>query len=208
MSTQESRTVSVEGASHRLEARLTRPQPDAAWAVVAPPHPVYGGSIGNPVVRTLEHALAQQGYATLAFNFRGTGESTGEPSGDLDDALTDYLAAARSVPGAALALVSGYSFGSVAALDAALALQTPRLLMVAPPLSLLDAAQLARYPGQLAVVLGDQDEYAPLNETRAIFADRPRTQLVVLPGVEHFFLGSAVAQLAGALTTLLTATDG
>lgn len=204
MSTSETLTVPVEGASHRLEARLTRARPDAPLAVVAPPHPVYGGSIGNPVVRTLEQALAQQGHTTLAFNFRGTGESSGEPSGDLDDALTDYLAVARAVPDAQVVLVSGYSFGSIAALDAALALDAPRALMIAPPRSLLDAGRLARYAGELLVVLGDHDEYAPLDATRAIFADRPRTQVVVLPGVEHFFLGSAVSQLAGALATVLS----
>ncbi|MET0343213.1 MAG: alpha/beta fold hydrolase [Polyangiales bacterium] len=203
MSPTQTLTISVRGASHTLEARLARARPGAPLAVIAPPHPVYGGTIGNPVVRTLEHALAQQGYTTLAFNFRGTGESTGEPSGDLDDAQADYLAAARAVSDAELGLVAGYSFGAIAALDAAITLSAPRTLMVAPPLSLLDASQLARLPGQLLVVLGDADEYAPLDEARPLFATRPRTRLAVLEQVEHFFLGGAVPRLATSLTALL-----
>lgn len=196
-------TIAVEGTSHTLEARLARSRTDAALAVIAPPHPVYGGTFGNPVVRTLEQALAQQGYATLAFNFRGTGASTGEPSGDLDDALVDYLAAARAIADAEVALVAGYSFGAIAALEAAVALATPRVLMVAPPRSLLDAAQLGRLQGELAVVLGDRDEYAPVDEARALFEPRPRTRVAVLAEVEHFFLGSAIARLAAALPTVL-----
>ena len=71
-------TIPVEGTTHQLEARLHRLPDSVELALVAPPHPVYGGSIGNPVVRAIERAFHAVGVSTLAFNFRGTGESTGE----------------------------------------------------------------------------------------------------------------------------------
>src|SRR5687767_13932749 len=93
--------IDVTATGHKLEARFTRSSGPLSvsegasragqLAVVAPPHPLYGGSIGNPVVRAMEARLQAHGLSTLAFNFRGTGESTGEPSGDLADGLVDYM---------------------------------------------------------------------------------------------------------------------
>lgn len=200
------RVLTVPGCPHVLEARERRRE-GAGIALVAPPHPLYGGSIGNPVVRAIEHAFSQRGLGTLAFNFRGTGESTGEPSGSLDDALVDYLAAAQSVADENLAWLSGYSFGSIAALAAATSLSVPRVLMVAPPLALLDPALLAGFSGTIAVAVGSDDEYAPLDALRATFAAHPRTTVEIVDGTEHFFLGSGVQRLAAALTRLLDVLD-
>jgi len=197
-------TVEVTATGHKLEARFTR-QPAGAdkLAVVAPPHPLYGGSIGNPVLRAMEARLGAFGLSTLAFNFRGTGESTGEPSGDLADGLVDYVAAARSVKDVALHWATGYSFGSCAALMAALKLDVPHVLMVAPPLALLDPALLDRYRGTLLVLLGSDDDYAPEAELRETFARAPQAQILLLDSVDHFFLGSDVQKLSAGLDQLL-----
>ena len=195
--------IPVEAGHHTLESRLVRAEGSAPLALIAPPHPVYGGTIGNPVVRALERAYQAAGHSTLAFNFRGTGESTGEPSGEQSQALVDYLAVAQSVPDAKPAWLSGYSFGSVAALAAAIELEVPRVLMVAPPLELLDPALLRRYRGQLALAVGSEDEYAPVAAVRELLDRRADTVLKVIEGAEHFFFGSAVQRLAPALQELL-----
>lgn len=197
--------IDVPGAGRRLEARLshdgaalTRP-----LAIVAPPHPVYGGTLGNPVVRALEQALRASELATLAFNFQGTGESDGEPSEDLDLARMDYLAAADALPNAELAVFSGYSFGSVTALAAAVERKAPRVLMVGPALGLLDLTLLPRFEGRLQVILGTEDEYMPVAAARDLFGSRPNTQLELLQGIDHWFLGSAITELSAGLTRLL-----
>jgi alpha/beta superfamily hydrolase len=212
-------TIAVAGSPHRLEGRHTSARPASArtpegalrdapgLAIIAPPHPMYGGTLGNPVVRAMERALQAREHATLAFNFRGTGESEGEPSGEYDDALADYLGAARALPGAELTWLSGYSFGSVAALACAVELEAPRVLMVAPPLGMLDPALLTRYRGEVAVLIGSEDEYSPLEPFRELFAPRPNTTIELLPDVDHFFLGSDVLRLTEGLTRLLDKTD-
>ena len=45
--------------------------------VITHPHPLYGGTLKNPVVETVQSAYRQHGYATLRFNFRGVGGSQG-----------------------------------------------------------------------------------------------------------------------------------
>ena len=62
-------------------------------AVVAPPHPLFGGSIESPVLNEIAYACTKAGIASLRFNWRGVGASTGVPSGDLADADADYRAA-------------------------------------------------------------------------------------------------------------------
>lgn len=203
MPTIETLTLTVAGCEHTLEARRVLTG-DAPFALIAPPHPLYGGSIGNPVVRALEQLFQQRGLSTLAFNFRGTGESTGTPSGDLDDALVDYAAALRAVGDAPAAWLSGYSFGSIAALAAAVEREAPRVLMIAPPLALLDPALVARYGGSIAIAVGTEDDYVPLDDLRAVFANHPRVALEIVPDAEHFFLGSAVRRLSDALEKLLS----
>jgi alpha/beta superfamily hydrolase len=197
------KTLAVAGARHSLEARLARADQTRELAVVAPPHPLYGGSIGNPVVRALESTFQARGLATLAFNFRGVGASTGTPSGDAADALLDYLAAAGGAGDAHIAWLSGYSFGACAALAAALELNVQRVLMVAPPLALLDSQLLPRFAGELRIAVGSEDEYAPLDALRELFATAPNARIEVVEGADHFFLGSQCQRLAQVVATLV-----
>jgi uncharacterized protein len=190
-------SIDVPASAHKLEARLTG---DGPLAIVAPPHPLYGGTIGNPVVRAMEYALRNAKLATLAFNFRGTGESDGTQTGDLEEARVDYRAVVDAYPAE---LLSGYSFGSVTALAVALERNVSRVLMVAPPFGLLDTSLLAKYTGQLLVILGDQDEYTPVTAVEDFFIARPNTRVELLAGVDHWYLGSALQELAAGLHRLL-----
>ena len=64
-------------AEVRLEALVAVPS-DSAWAVViAHPHPLYGGDLDNPVVVRIAEVCRAEGLATVRFNFRGVGHSTG-----------------------------------------------------------------------------------------------------------------------------------
>ena len=47
-------------------------------AFICHPHPLFGGSITNKVVTTLEKTFNENGTNTIKFNFRGVGRSTGK----------------------------------------------------------------------------------------------------------------------------------
>jgi len=130
----------------RLEGVLEWPEgPGSGGVVIAHPHPLYGGTMAQPVVYRVAQACREQGYASLRFNFRGVGRSGGRYSGteeyrDVEAALAFLRGRLASGPGEAgdassavagpavdspgngrrLALgLAGYSFGSVMAAVAA-----------------------------------------------------------------------------------------
>jgi alpha/beta superfamily hydrolase len=170
-------------------------------AVVAPPHPLYGGHLDHPVVHAICDALAHAGLATLAFNWRGVGASNGAPSGELADADADFGAALAELArrGAAAPLVgAGYSFGAATALRAADGVA--RLVLVAPPVAMVGADDLRRCTKPLVVVAGAADDYAPAGAVAALMPKRADARLAILPRVDHFFAApEALARLAEAL---------
>jgi alpha/beta superfamily hydrolase len=171
---------------------LGAPEGSAAdGAVVAPPHPLYGGSMQSPVVNEIAYACQSAGIASLRFDWRGIGGSSGQPSGSAHDAGEDYAAALahleETVNGELLAC--GYSFGAAAALRAGVGHpRVTRLILVAPPPSLLEPAALERFAGRVLMVTGSADEIAPPGPLEALAARARRAQLAVIPDGEHFFM--------------------
>jgi len=169
---------------------------DSVGVVVAAPHPLYGGSMDSPVVNEIAYAARAAGLASLRFDWRGIGASAGEASGDLDAAVADYEAALEhlcaTVPGAAVA--AGYSFGAAAAVRAAVGKpQVRRLLLVAPPASMLDAQALEDFPGSILVIAAAEDAIAKASALEAIVADLPRAKCAVVPEADHFFAAGLAA---------------
>lgn len=160
-------------------------------AVVAPPHPLMGGSMDSPVTTEIGLAMSDAGFVSLRFNWRGVGASAGTPSGETGDADVDYAAALsfmeESVDGPIVAC--GYSWGALAAVR--VCLDTPRvkrLVLVAPPPKMLDRAALESSGRSLLVIAGDSDEYVPIDDLESLLEGVEGAELVVLPGVDHFFM--------------------
>ena len=172
---------------------------DPYGAVVAAPHPLYGGSMDSPVVAELCFACRRAGYATVRFNWRGVGASGGAPSGDPASADADYAAALayleETVDGPILA--AGYSFGAAVAVRVARANpRVRRLLLVAPPPALLDAAALAQFRGSALVVVGSHDSFAPSAELASLLGDGARRRLEVIPDADHFFMSCGLGDIS------------
>ena len=122
-----------------LEARLAVPASPGGGIVVCHPHPLYGGDMDNPVVVRVQEVCAELGLATLRFNFRSVGGSTGSHAngvGEQDDAVAALDVLAKTVGDRPLA-IAGYSFGArVAALVAGRDTLVSGVALIAPPLTL------------------------------------------------------------------------
>jgi alpha/beta superfamily hydrolase len=168
-------------------------------AVIAPPHPQFGGSLEHPVVNEIAYALFRQGIASLRFNWRGVGGSQGVPSGDLGAAERDYRAAVDHVHRTLPAPVTGagYSFGAAAALGVAMHDERVRdLLLVAPPVEMIRTLAIERFQGSIHVIVGDADDFAPVGGLSGILEPLPNARLDVIPRVDHFFSTGGLAEIS------------
>src|SRR5262245_47874179 len=210
MARREERAVTIpmsggKSAGLALDGLYVAPDPalaDPGGAVIAPPHPLYGGSMDSPVVAELSWAIARNGLATLRFDWRGVGASAGTPSGDLGDASNDYGDAleqlSESVAGPLVA--AGYSFGAAAAVEAAAQFPSvDSLVLIAPPPSMLDREALADHPWNVLIVAGERDAIAPAAALEAIATSLPRGRFVRIDEADHFF-GAGLSDLGKAVT--------
>ena len=205
------RTVktTVQGPAGTLELMVDAPQLDPGQrargtAVIAHPHPLFGGTMENKVVQTLARAFVQSGWQAVRFNFRGVGASQGshdEGRGELQDLLAVVAQYAQGyaqgqsdpadVPGA-LAL-AGFSFGAFVTSQAVaqLAAQRPisSIVLVGTAASRFAVAPVPEdLHARTLVVHGEQDDTVPLADVMN-WARPQKLPVTVIPGVEHFFHG-------------------
>lgn len=185
----------LSGAAGAIEALSDEPAAGVAprgVAVIAHPHPLFGGTMDNKVVQTLARAFVQCGWRAVRFNFRGVGASAGmhdEGRGEADD----FLAVVQQcAPEGTLAL-AGFSFGSFVMSQALLALwprrQLDKLVFVGAAASRFQVATLPPEAHERTLVVhGEHDDTVPL----AAVMDWARPQVLpvtVIPGGGHFFHG-------------------
>jgi len=149
----------------------------------------------NKVVHTLARAMTDLGIAALRFNFRGTGASEGTYAGG-DGEVDDVEAVAASVaehwPGAHLWL-AGFSFGAIVAARASVKLAPRQLISIAPAVNLPGKKFIVQPAMPWLIIQGEADEVVPAAAVTA-WAETfvPRPELVLLPGVDHFFHGELI----------------
>ncbi len=72
------RRETVAGPAGRIECAVDAPEgAPRGTALIAHPHPQFGGTLDNKVVQTLARAFVDLGYESWRPNFRGIGESEG-----------------------------------------------------------------------------------------------------------------------------------
>jgi alpha/beta superfamily hydrolase len=185
--------LSIEGPAGALEAVVEDTgMMSPSYAIVCHPHPLMGGTMDNKVVTTVARSLRETGIPTVRFNFRGVGASGGtfdQGIGETEDADAVAAFGARRWPGRSL-VIGGFSFGGYIALRLAQK-RTPRhLITVAPAIGLFDVSGLAVPRCPWLIVQGDADDVVdPGAIVDWVETLSPKPQLVVLPGVGHFFHG-------------------
>lgn len=176
------RRETVRGPGGRIECAVDEPAGEARGvALIAHPHPLYGGTLDNKVVQTLARAFVELGYAAWRPNFRSVGASEG--AHDAGRGEVDDLAAVLAHAGAARPVLAGFSFGAAVQAMLAERVAAERLALVGTAVTNL---QVPAVPAGTLVIHGELDETVPL----AAVIDWARPQelpVLVLPGADHFF---------------------
>jgi alpha/beta superfamily hydrolase len=202
------RATTVRAGAETLEARLAVPAGARLGVVIAHPHPLYGGDMDSPVVTTVADACLRRGLATLRFNFRGVGASTGKHDdgrGEQEDARACLAHLQQELGRDGRIALAGYSFGAAVAAAVAEGAPLAGLALVAPPLRVADVQMPARVSGPVLVVVGAEDQYCPAAALETLRGALPMATVIVIEGADHFFFGSlaplgdAVAAWADAL---------
>jgi alpha/beta superfamily hydrolase len=193
--------VLLDGPDGRIEAFVeAHPQGNEAptgIALIAHPHPLFGGTADNKVVTTLAKAFRELGCATLRPSFRGVGGSEGlhdHGIAETEDLLAVH-AYARGRFGVDLPVyLAGFSFGAHVITRLAqrlVELNDPakRLVLVGTAAGFIEG--LRRYeteavPADTIVIHGAADETVPLTNVLA-WAEPLDLPVTVIPGADHFF---------------------
>ena len=172
----------VAGPAGKIECAVDAPEGQAKGkALIAHPHPLFGGALDNKVVQTLARAFVDLGYEAWRPNFRGVGASEGrfdEGRGEVED-----LAAVLQFMQADSFILSGFSFGAAMQAKLATRVKAGRLVLVGVAVTNFEVPPV---PAGTLVIHGEQDETVPL----AALLDWARPQelpVVLVPGADHFF---------------------
>jgi alpha/beta superfamily hydrolase len=177
--------------------------------VLAGSHPLLGGNMHNNVVRGLGDGLAECGWVTLRFNYRGVGRSQG-PAIDMARHMAEFWATSHvtgemdlrnDVQGAAdfLRLVIGprkplvligYSFGCALLPSARLSEPPAAFVLIAPPLAKHDYSAFVTVKSPLLVIVAENDFTTDPERLREWFGSLGmEKKLVQAPRGDHFFRG-------------------
>jgi uncharacterized protein len=171
----------VAGPAGQIECAVDAPDgAPRGRALVAHPHPQFGGTFDNKVVQTLARAFVGLGYEVWRPNFRGVGASEGtydEGNGEVDD----LYAVHEKISGAAV--LAGFSFGAAMQAKLAQRVKPERMALVGVAVT---SFEVPAVPAGTLVIHGERDETIPL--AAVLEWARPQELPVVLvPDADHFF---------------------
>jgi uncharacterized protein len=185
----------IPGNAGQIECAVNYPDRDlfpapVGVALVAHPHPLYGGTMDNKVTQTLARTFTSLGYVAVRMNFRGVGKSEGVHDagiGETDDMELLHTHMTRQYPHLPVVL-SGFSFGTFVQSrlhqrlnDAGKSVQ--RLILIG---AAAGKWAMPAIPASTILIHGELDDTIPL---QAVF-DWLRPQdipVIVIPGADHFF---------------------
>jgi alpha/beta superfamily hydrolase len=162
---------------------------DEKGVVISHPHPLYGGTMHNNVVKAVAHAYQEENWSTLRFNFRGVEKS----EGDFDNGVGEQedIRGALQTLGKKSMDLAGYSFGAwVNAVGLAKFEEAQRLILVSPPVSVIDFGFLTYSPKIRLVICGSRDEIAEYKKVEKMLPKwNDKALFRVIQGADHFYSG-------------------
>jgi len=172
--------------------------------VICHPHPLMGGSMYNNVVEAIQEAYAAKNYATLKFNFRGVGGSTGcydDGKGEQED----ILAAVKYLQdiGISKTAIAGYSFGAWVGAKVVERFHNlfSNVAFISPPLNLYDFNWPQLINKINIIVCGNDDQFCDIHFLQEKIKNFT-ANLKIIPDADHFYFGQE-KDLINALRELL-----
>lgn len=195
--------VLLEGSAGAIEVFVDAVEAGATIrgiALIAHPHPLFGGTADNKVVTTIARAFRELGYVALRPNFRGAGGSAGVHDhgiAETEDLLTVHAYARRrfaASPAPLPVALAGFSFGAYVVTRVAKALAeagdpAERLVLIGTAAGFVEGARsyvTEAVAADTLVIHGDLDETVPLANVLA-WATPLELPVVLVPGADHFF---------------------
>ena len=166
--------------------------------VVCHSHPSFRGHMNEQVVSSICKLANSEGFATLRFNFRGTGDSEGRHDGGKGE-TEDVKSAVNMMkrwPGLDKNRITvvGYSFGALAIMDGVRGLgSASKFALVSPPPNSASSSRLSKDKRPLLVITGEKDLLSPptrLNEVFSGYKYDPRIEIIV--GADFSLIGHDV----------------
>lgn len=169
-----------------------------ATLVCLHPLPTGGGFMDSHIIRKAAARLpALADLAVLRFNFRGVVSPRGRSEGAFGDGIDESMDLAAAMDFVAqqhlpLPWLLGWSFGTEIALAYGLEHPIDGAILLSPPLKRVPQERLAAWSGsgrRLVAVIPEFDDYLRPAEARERFAVVPETELVMVDGGKHLWVG-------------------
>lgn len=189
--------VLLDGPDGVIEVFVEQHDAATGIALIAHPHPLFGGTADNKVVTTLAKAFRELGCATLRPSFRGVGGSEGKHDhgiAETDDLLAVHAYAVECFGRDLPVYLAGFSFGAYVVARLAKRLATAgepaqRLVLVGTASGFVEGArtyETEAVASDTIVIHGARDETVPLANVLR-WAEPLDLPVAVIPGADHFF---------------------
>ena len=198
--------ITLEGIAARPEGLNSLPPA----AVLCHPHPMLGGDMESLVLSAIDWTCMHRGIASLRFNFRGVGESSGDfTNGDKE--LDDVKAAFRVLDGLKWAdprrmAAVGYSFGAGVLLGGVRQVKASKaFVFIAPPLSAVRDSALSKDKRPKLFIAGQKDGVVPSVELQRALDDvKQPVEFHEVPDANHGMVDHEI-EVAERVADFLTA---
>ncbi len=172
------------------------------------PHPHLGGDMENNVITALGKVLAEKGFATLRFNYRGVGNSESRlgniaevykyweeilNNDDCSDAIVDATSAIKyleSTVGTNRLFITGYSFGAIVAMM--LSVENANIkafASISTPFGRFDTSFLSDCKKPKLFICADNDFAASIEEVEKGMLNVSEPKILdVIASCDHFYI--------------------
>tara|TARA_B110000263_G_scaffold114735_1_gene99977 strand:+ start:306 stop:941 length:636 start_codon:yes stop_codon:yes gene_type:complete len=189
------RNIIIISEGIQIETEIVLPEADTNRVVIlCHPHPLYGGNMDNPVIISSSAKLNHSGIATVRFNFRGVGGSSGiydEGKGEISDTI-DVIKYVVSSPtfsdtNRSIGLL-GYSFGAKVALSVASQYRGLKSIALISPPDVEKGFDFSAINMPKLLVAGDEDQFDAHKSVESLEFNLPKPSKIKIYPDDHFWL--------------------